>query len=76
MVGESEPESEPGEEWRIDRGEDTSEEEEEEVDDEVSIPFCFLNDLFGLELAYLWRPDSKGYSATEDSCPVLSNYNT
>ncbi|XP_018428288.1 PREDICTED: microfibrillar-associated protein 1 [Nanorana parkeri] len=33
VVGESEPESEPGEEWRVDR-EDTTEEEEEEVDDE------------------------------------------
>nr|DBA32022.1 TPA: hypothetical protein GDO54_007774 [Pyxicephalus adspersus] len=33
VVGESEPESEPAEEWRVDR-EDTSEEEEEEVDDE------------------------------------------
>ncbi|XP_068131373.1 microfibrillar-associated protein 1 [Hyperolius riggenbachi] len=35
VVGESEPESEPAEDWRVDRErEDTSEEEEEEVDDE------------------------------------------
>ncbi|KAM4747721.1 microfibrillar-associated protein 1 [Rhinophrynus dorsalis] len=33
VVGESESESEPGEEWHVDR-EDTSEEEEEEIDDE------------------------------------------
>ncbi|XP_056428018.1 microfibrillar-associated protein 1 [Hyla sarda] len=34
VVGESESESEPGEEWHVERQEDTSEEEEEEVDDE------------------------------------------
>ncbi|KAM4677371.1 microfibrillar-associated protein 1 [Discoglossus pictus] len=34
VVGESESESEPGEDWRVERGEDTSEEEEEEIDDE------------------------------------------
>lgn len=34
VVGESESESEPGEDWRVVEREDTSEEEEEEVDDE------------------------------------------
>ncbi|CAH2274166.1 microfibrillar-associated 1 [Pelobates cultripes] len=34
VIGESESESEPGEEWHVDRVEDTSEEEEEEIDDE------------------------------------------
>uniref|UniRef100_A0A8C5LYP6 Microfibril associated protein 1 n=1 Tax=Leptobrachium leishanense TaxID=445787 RepID=A0A8C5LYP6_9ANUR len=34
VIGESESESEPGEEWHVERGEDTSEEEEEEIDDE------------------------------------------
>ncbi|XP_063305005.1 microfibrillar-associated protein 1 [Pelobates fuscus] len=34
VIGESESESEPGEEWHVERVEDTSEEEEEEIDDE------------------------------------------